>query len=119
MTERKRKSLTRFAWLSIAAAISTIALKTVAYFYTGSVGLLSDALESLINLFAAVFALLMIKIAAQPPDEDHAFGHDKAEYFSSGIEGMLIFFAAFGILYTAIPRLAAPPPLGASASDWF
>ena len=89
----------------------TIGLKTTAYFYTGSIGLLSDALESLINLVAAVIALLLIKIAAQPPDEDHAFGHDKAEYFSSGIEGMLIFFAAFGIFYTAVPRLFLPPPL--------
>ncbi|HXG86077.1 MAG TPA: cation diffusion facilitator family transporter [Pyrinomonadaceae bacterium] len=107
----KRQSLARFAWLSILAAVSTIGFKATAYFYTGSVGLLSDALESLINLVAAIFALLMIKIAAQPPDEDHAFGHDKAEYFSSGIEGMLIFFAAFGILYTAVPRLVSPPPL--------
>ena len=110
-TRMKRQSLTRFAWLSILAALSTIGLKTAAYFYTGSVGLLSDALESLINLFAAVFALLMIKIAAQPPDDDHAFGHDKAEYFSSGIEGVLIFFAAFGIFYAAVPRLFFPPPL--------
>ncbi|MDQ3322096.1 MAG: cation diffusion facilitator family transporter [Acidobacteriota bacterium] len=107
----KRQSLSRFAWLSILAAVLTISLKTTAYFYTGSVGLLSDSLESLINLAAAVFALIMIKIAAQPPDEDHAFGHDKAEYFSSGIEGMLIFFAAFGIFYTAVPRLFSPPPL--------
>ncbi len=89
----------------------TISLKTTAYFYTGSIGLLSDALESVINLVAAIVALLIIKIAAQPPDEDHAFGHDKAEYFSSGIEGMLIFFAAFGIFYTAVPRLFAPQPL--------
>jgi cation diffusion facilitator family transporter len=107
----QRDSLNRFIWLSILAAILTIALKATAYFYTGSIGLLSDALESLINLAAAIIALLLIKIAAQPPDEDHAFGHDKAEYFSSGIEGMLIFFAAFGIFYSAVPRLFSPLPL--------
>ena len=107
----QRDSLSRFAWLSILAAVLTISLKTTAYFYTGSIGLLSDALESVINLVAAVFALLMIKIAAQPPDADHTFGHDKAEYFSSGIEGVLIFFAAFGIFYTAVPRLSSPQPL--------
>ncbi len=107
----QRENLSRFVWLSIMAAISTIILKTAAYFYTGSIGLLSDALESLINLAAAVIALFLIKIAAQPPDDEHAFGHDKAEYFSSGIEGMLIFFAAFGIFYSAVPRLVAPQPL--------
>jgi len=107
----QRDSLSRFAWLSILAAVLTISLKTTAYFYTGSIGLLSDALESVINLVAAVVALLMIKIAAQPPDADHTFGHDKAEYFSSGIEGVLIFFAAFGIFYTAVPRLSSPQPL--------
>ncbi len=107
----RREELSRYAWLSIFAAVLTISLKGTAYFYTGSVGLLSDALESIINLAAAVIALLMIKIAAQPPDEDHAFGHDKAEYFSSGIEGVLIFFAAFGIIYSAVPRLFLPPPL--------
>ncbi|MGI8494120.1 MAG: cation diffusion facilitator family transporter [Pyrinomonadaceae bacterium] len=107
----QRESLSRFAWLSILAAVLTIALKAAAYFYTGSVGLLSDALESVINLAAAVIALLLIKIAAQPPDEDHAFGHDKAEYFASGIEGTLIFFAACGIFLTAVPRLFSPRPL--------
>lgn len=109
--EMQRNSLSRFAWLSILAAILTIALKASAYFYTGSVGLLSDALESVINLIAAIVALWIIKIAAQPPDDDHAFGHDKAEYFASGIEGTLIFFAAFGIVYTAVPRIFAPQPL--------
>jgi len=107
----ERENLTRFAWLSIAAAIITIALKTAAYWFTGSVGLLSDALESLINLAAAIVALLTLRIAAQPADEDHAFGHDKAEYFSSGIEGTLIFIAALSIGYTAIQRLLAPQPL--------
>ncbi len=107
----ERENLSRFAWLSIAAAIITITLKTVAYYFTGSVGLLSDALESLINLAAAIIALWMLKISAQPADEEHAFGHDKAEYFSSGIEGTLIFIAAIGIIYTAIQRLLAPQPL--------
>ncbi len=107
----ERENLSRFAWLSIAAAVTTIILKTAAYYFTGSVGLLSDALESLINLAAAVVALLTLRIAAQPADEEHAFGHDKAEYFSSGIEGTLIFIAAIGIAYTAIQRLLAPQPL--------
>jgi cation diffusion facilitator family transporter len=107
----ERENLTRFAWLSIAAAVVTIALKTAAYWFTGSVGLLSDALESLINLAAAVVALFTLKIAAQPADDDHAFGHDKAEYFSSGIEGTLIFLAALSIIYTAIGRLLVPQPL--------
>ncbi|MBA4186054.1 MAG: cation transporter [Acidobacteria bacterium] len=107
----KRENLSRYVWLSVLAAVLTITLKAAAYFFTGSIGLLSDALESVINLVAALIALLIIKIAAQPPDDDHAFGHDKAEYFSSGIEGMLIFFAAFGIFYSAVPRLFAPQPL--------
>jgi cation diffusion facilitator family transporter len=107
----KRENLSRYAWLSIAAAVATISLKAGAYFYTGSVGLLSDALESLINLAAAIVALVMIKIAAQPPDEDHAFGHDKAEYFASGIEGTLIFFAAVAIIYTSVPRILSPQPI--------
>jgi cation diffusion facilitator family transporter len=107
----ERENLTRFAWLSIAAALVTIALKMAAYWFTGSVGLLSDALESLINLAAAIVALFTLKIAAQPADEEHAFGHDKAEYFSSGIEGTLIFLAALSIIYAAIGRLLAPQPL--------
>lgn len=107
----KRENLSRYAWLSIAAAVATISLKAGAYFYTGSVGLLSDALESLINLAAAVVALIMIKIAAQPPDDEHAFGHDKAEYFASGIEGTLIFFAAVAIIYTSVPRILSPQPI--------
>ena len=107
----KRENLTRYAWLSIGAAVVTIGLKGAAYLYTGSVGLLSDALESLINLAAAIVALLMIKIAAQPPDEDHSFGHDKAEYFASGIEGTLIFIAALSIGYVAILSILEPHPL--------
>jgi len=107
----KRENLTHFAWLSIFAAVLTIGLKTWAYWLTGSVGLLSDALESLINLAAAVTALLLLKLASRPPDDEHAFGHDKAEYFASGIEGTLILLAAAGIGWTAVSRLFAPHPL--------
>ena len=105
------QSLTRYAWLSIAGAVLTIALKTGAFFLTGSVGLLSDALESVVNLVAAIVALAMLTVAARPPDETHAFGHSKAEYFSSGVEGALVLVAAAGIVWTAIPRLLAPEPL--------
>ena len=104
-------NLTRFAWLSIGAAILTIALKTTAYWLTGSVGLLSDALESLVNLVAAIMALAMLTIAARPADEMHAFGYGKAEYFSSGLEGALILLAAASIAWTAIPRFLVPQPL--------
>ena len=107
----KNKTLTRFAWLSVAAAILTITLKGISYFLTGSVGLLSDALESVVNLVGALMALAMLTIAARPADEDHAYGHSKAEYFSSGVEGMLILVAALGICITAIPRLITPKPL--------
>jgi cation diffusion facilitator family transporter len=106
-----RSSLTRFAWLSIAAAIITIALKAGAYWLTGSVGLLSDALESIVNLVGALMALAMLTIAARPADEEHDFGHSKAEYFSSGVEGTLILLAAVSIIVTAIPRLITPKPL--------
>ena len=106
-----RSFLTRFAWLSIGAAILTITLKTVAYLLTGSVGLLSDALESIVNLVGALMALAMLTIAARPADEEHAYGHSKAEYFSSGVEGTLILIAAISIVITAIPRLIAPKPL--------
>lgn len=106
-----RSFLTRFAWLSIAAAILTIGLKTVAYLLTGSVGLLSDALESLVNLVGALMALAMLTIAARPADDDHAYGHGKAEYFSSGVEGTLILFAAISIGITAVVRLVHPRPL--------
>jgi len=106
-----RPSLVRYAWLSIAAAVATIALKTGAYWLTDSVGLLSDALESLVNLVAAVVALVALTVAARPADEDHAFGHDKAEYFSSGLEGGLILLAAFAIAITALDRLLHPRPL--------
>jgi len=104
-------SLARFAWLSIATAIATIALKAAAYVMTGSVGLLSDALESLVNLVAAVLALLMLYVSARPPDEDHAYGHTKAEYFASGAEGFLILLAAVAIGWAAVVRLIEPRPL--------
>ncbi len=106
-----RSSLTRFAWLSIAAAILTIALKTAAYFITSSVGLLSDAIESVVNLIGGVMALAMLTVAARPADKDHAYGHSKAEYFSSGVEGGLILVAAISISIAAIPRLITPKPL--------
>lgn len=104
-------SLGRFAWLSIAAAVATIALKMLAWRLTGSVGLLSDAMESLVNLVAAIMTLLMLNVAARPPDEDHAFGHGKAEYFASGAEGALILLAAAGIGWTAVGRLLSPQPI--------
>jgi len=106
-----RRSLARFAWLSIAAAVLTILLKAAAYFFTGSVGLLSDALESGVNLVGALMALSMLIIAARPPDEEHAFGHDKAEYFSSILEGTLILVAAAAIGAAAGQRLMTPRPL--------
>ena len=107
----QQTSLARFAWLSIAAALATIVLKAAAYYVTGSVGLLSDALESVVNLVAALMALAMLVVAARPPDEMHAFGYSKAEYFSSGVEGALILLAAASIIWTAVPRLIAPRPL--------
>jgi len=104
-------NLTRYAWLSIAAAVATIALKTMAYLLTGSVGLLSDAVESLVNLVGAVMALSMLTVASRPADEDHSYGHSKAEYFSSGVEGTLILIAALSIVVAAVRRLLAPQPL--------
>jgi len=106
-----RPSLTRFAWLSIAVAILTIGLKATAYWLTGSVGLLSDALESLVNLVAAIMALAMLALAARPADEEHAYGHTKAEYFSSVVEGALILLAAASIGWTAWGRLLHPQPI--------
>ncbi len=104
-------SLTRYAWLSISAAAATIALKGVAWWMTGSVGVLSDALESFVNLAGAVMALAMLSVAARPEDQNHAYGHGKAEYFSSGFEGLLIIFAAVGICVTAVERLLHPQPI--------
>src|SRR5204862_4594368 len=100
--------LERYAWLSIAAAVATIGLKTLACWLTGSVGLLSDALESLVNLAAALLALSMLRLAAAPPDADHPYGFSKAEYFSAGIEGALIVIAAGGVVGAAVARLIAP-----------
>jgi cation diffusion facilitator family transporter len=100
--------LTRFAWLSIGAAIVTIALKLAAWRLTGSVGLLSDALESGVNLAAAIITLLVLGVAARPADEAHAFGYSKAEYFASGAEGALIIVAAAGIAWAGVDRLLAP-----------
>jgi cation diffusion facilitator family transporter len=104
-------NLTRYAWLSIGAAVATIALKTIAYLVTGSVGLLSDAVESLVNLVGAVMALSMLTVASRPADEDHSYGHSKAEYFSSGVEGTLILIAALSIGVAAGRRLLAPQPI--------
>jgi cation diffusion facilitator family transporter len=106
-------SLKRYAWLSIAAALATILLKGWAWWLTGSVGLLSDALESFVNLAGAMMALAMLSLAAMPADDNHAHGHGKAEYFSSAFEGFLILLAAVGIAYTAIERLLNPQPLEA------
>lgn len=103
--------LRRFAWLSIAAALATILLKSGAWWLTGSVGLLSDAIESLVNLAGALMALWMLTIAAQPADDDHFYGHGKAEYFSSGFEGLLILVAAIGIGWAAVERLLQPQAL--------
>jgi cation diffusion facilitator family transporter len=104
-------SLKKFVYIAIAAAILTISLKFTAYLLTNSVGLLSDALESCVNLVAAVVALLMLKLAEKPPDQEHGFGHNKAEYFSSAIEGGLIVLAAFSIIWSAVPRIIHPQPL--------
>ncbi len=100
-----------FALLSIAAAMATIALKTLAWWLTDSVGLLSDALEGTIKLVGATFALTMLAIAARPPDESHAFGYTKAEYFASGLEGALIVAAAVAIAIVAVDRLITPRAL--------
>lgn len=106
-------SLSRYAWLSIAAALATILLKGAAWWLTGSVGLLSDAIESFVNLAGALMALAMLTLAAMPADDKHAYGHGKAEYFSSAFEGFLILLAAFSIGYTAFERLLNPQPLEA------
>jgi cation diffusion facilitator family transporter len=108
-----RATLTRYAWLSVLAAFATIGLKALAWRLTGSVGLLSDAMESLVNLAAAIVALSMLQIAARPPDAEHAYGYSKAEYFASGFEGALIFLAAVAIVWAAIERLLLPAPLEA------
>jgi cation diffusion facilitator family transporter len=103
--------LTRYAWLSIAAAVVTIALKATAYYLTGSVGLLSDALESMVNLASAIVALLVLRLIMRPANDEFTFGFSKAEYFSSGFEGGMILLASVGIIITAVPRLIHPVPL--------
>jgi cation diffusion facilitator family transporter len=105
--------LQRYAWLSVAAALATITLKMFAWQVTGSVGLLSDALESLVNLAAALLALSMLRLAAAPPDAEHPYGRFKAEYFASGMEGALIVLAAGSIVVVAVPRFADPQPIAA------
>jgi cation diffusion facilitator family transporter len=109
----QRKSLIRFAWLSSAAATVIIVLKAYAYWITDSVGLLSDALESVVNLVSACAMLVALTIAARPADEGHPYGHDKAEYFSSGLEGGMILIAAVGIAWAAVDRLLDPRPIEA------
>ncbi|WP_295638674.1 cation diffusion facilitator family transporter [uncultured Methylibium sp.] len=106
-------SVGAYLQLSIAVALATIALKAGAWWFTGSVSLLSDALESLVNLAGAMFALWMVTVASRPPDAEHPYGHHKAEYFSSGFEGILIFAAALGIVWAAVLRLLDPQPLQA------
>jgi cation diffusion facilitator family transporter len=103
--------LTRYAWLSIAAAIVTISMKTAAYYLTSSIGLLSDALESTVNLAAAIVALIALRTVTRPADDEFTFGYAKVEYFSSGFEGGMILLAAAAILMTAIPRLVHPAEL--------
>jgi cation diffusion facilitator family transporter len=105
------RSPTSYAWLSVATSLVTITLKFLAYYLTGSVGLLSDAIEAIVNIVAALVALIILAYSAAGPDREHNFGHEKAQYFSSGVEGALIFVAAGGIVWTAIPRLLAPVPL--------
>ena len=105
------RDLSKFAWLSIAAALVTMGLKLGAWLVTGSVGLLSDALESSVNLVAAVLMLVALRISARPADETHEFGHEKAELFSAGAEGSMIIVAAALIIWTAVGRLLSPEPL--------
>lgn len=101
----------RLLWASVWVAIITIALKTWAWWLTDSVGLLSDAMESVVNLASAIFGLMMVTVAARPADDDHPYGHHKAEYFSSGFEGILIIVAALGIVWAAAHRVFDPQPL--------
>jgi cation diffusion facilitator family transporter len=108
MISRQNGSLVRFAYLSVAVALTTMGIKAVAYSVTHSIGLLSDALESIVNLTAALVAVRVLKEIAKPPDKEHAFGHGKAEYFSSLFEGILIGVAAISIVYTAVQRLFNP-----------
>lgn len=111
MTGTATSNLAKWAWLSIAAALATIGLKSWAYLLTGSVGLLSDAMESVVNLAAAILALIALTVAARPADDSHQFGHGKAEYFSAGAEGLMIFVAAVLIIVSSVQRLLEPEPL--------
>jgi cation diffusion facilitator family transporter len=111
MAARGAPDLRRYAWLSIGAAVLTIALKAVAYLVTGSVSLMSDAAESVVNLVAAIIALIALTVAARPADAGHHYGHGKAEYFSAGLEGLMIFVAAAVILVSAVRRFIHPVPL--------
>lgn len=108
---KANNDLTRFAWLSILAAVITIGLKVSAYFLTNSIGLLSDAMESVVNLVTAIVALIALRIAARPADDEFSYGYSKAEFFSSGFEGGMILIAAGSIVATAVPRLIHPQPL--------
>lgn len=110
-TERPERLLARMMWISVAAAVVTISLKTVAWLVTGSVGLLSDAAESVVNLVAALIAVGALRWSAKPADDEHAFGHTKAEYFSAGAEGIMIFIAAVTIAFAAVERLLFPRPI--------
>ena len=111
VSSQATRRLTRFVFLSIAAAVATIALKAVAWLLTGSVGFLSDAAESIVNLVGALVALIAVRVSVRPPDDDHAYGHEKAEYLSAGAEGALILAAAVGIAWVAVARLLDPQPL--------
>ncbi|MFM7704452.1 MAG: cation diffusion facilitator family transporter [Rubrivivax sp.] len=111
MAPSDSRQVARYLKFSVAVAVATIGLKTAAWWFTGSVSLLSDALESLVNLAGAMFALAMVTVATQPADEDHPYGHHKAEYFSSGFEGVMIMAAALAIIWAAAHRLFAPEPL--------
>ena len=111
MAQTASAQVARYLKVSVAVAVATIGLKTAAWWFTGSVSLLSDALESLVNLAGAMFALAMVTVAAQPADEDHPYGHHKAEYFSSGFEGVMITVAALAIVWASAHRLLDPQPL--------
>jgi cation diffusion facilitator family transporter len=111
VSSQATRRLTRFVFLSIAAAVATIALKAAAWLLTGSVGFLSDAAESIVNVVGALVALIAVRVSVRPPDDDHAYGHEKAEYLSAGAEGALILAAAVGIAWVAVARLLDPQPL--------
>ena len=119
LREKRDVKRARLLWLSVATAVVTMALKALAWRLTGSVGFLSDALESLVLLVAALAAVLIVQWASRPPDEEHPFGHERAEYFSSGFEGGLILLAALSIVWAAVDRLLHPlalPHVGAGAA---